>query len=806
MAHDGRWPQPIWDIAAYESWIYVGFHMSNALGILPFAWLILASLVIFTKRLQQLDGQGAWLRQFILEGAVLWGGWVVLGAEFLGMLNCLNFVGILLWWLVPVAGMIVWLVAHRGWLGGLRRTWVPLDAGAWGLVGVLVVLLGCVFLAAAGAPPNNHDSLSYHLPRQVMWIQQGNLAHFSTPNLRQIMDPPLAEYVGTSLMILTGGDRWSNFVQFGALILTMVAASALARQLGAGKKGQLLAALLVLAIPTAFMQGSNTKNDIVAALWVCIATSWVMQIQIDRTLSWWRAALLGLAFGEAMLTKGTGVIFLLPVAVCATYLVWRCLKISGTGRLVVIACVAIVLNAGHWSRNVRQFGDPVGPDAESKGGNFVLNSSWTPKVVLSNLTRSLALHALTPPLENQNLLNKWVVQSVQWFHKWIGIDLNDPRSTRGHGPTFDTVTFMGMHEDYAGAPIHLLLLALFPLTLWLVRKQVPMGRVLLLFGLAVAGFFIFTVLLSWQVWLTRLQIPAVCLLAPALAVVWSTPRSVALVPAVVCLLFLPLPTILTESERPIVGPRSVLVTDPVTVRCYAAPSSVQTSITIAQEVAASGAKLVGLFSGGDDLDYILERPILDRKPVKFTYFNATHPAKGATEPDPDVVLSINDAVSLVHESSGARYVATEFHPPYTLFRKTTDVGASLPVFYGWDKVDGLSPIQGPLPQYGLPVIRIAPSTGSTLTVQGDGQTRHLSMEFRPTDRPFCALRVVFNGQVVGDYAFQGNPNLRTADVDLATKPGENQLQFAYGVTQGPLPEGATMLFTRLQISQPAPKP
>ena len=57
----------------------------------------------------------------------------------------------------------------------------------WIVSGLLIVVLGLALSSAVLNPPNNYDSYSYHLPRQVMWLQHGNVRHYPTNNLRQLM-------------------------------------------------------------------------------------------------------------------------------------------------------------------------------------------------------------------------------------------------------------------------------------------------------------------------------------------------------------------------------------------------------------------------------------------------------------------------------------------------------------------------------------------------------------------------------------------------------------------------------------------
>jgi hypothetical protein len=74
------------------------------------------------------------------------------------------------------------------------------------LMAASVVLIVIALVTAVMAPPSTVDVLNYHGPRQLMWLQQGSLAHFLTVNDRQLMMPPLAEVIDLQFLALTGGD------------------------------------------------------------------------------------------------------------------------------------------------------------------------------------------------------------------------------------------------------------------------------------------------------------------------------------------------------------------------------------------------------------------------------------------------------------------------------------------------------------------------------------------------------------------------------------------------------------------------
>jgi hypothetical protein len=73
-----------------------------------------------------------------------------------------------------------------------------------GGTGILVVLVGIVAILS---PPNIWDAMQYHLPRVVLWIENGRVAFYPTHELKQLHMAPGAEYVLLQVHALGGGDR-----------------------------------------------------------------------------------------------------------------------------------------------------------------------------------------------------------------------------------------------------------------------------------------------------------------------------------------------------------------------------------------------------------------------------------------------------------------------------------------------------------------------------------------------------------------------------------------------------------------------
>ena len=141
-----------------------------------------------------------------------------------------------------------------------------------------------------------------------------------------------------------------------------------------------------------------------------------------------------------------------------------------------------------------------------------MNDGFSPSILASNLLRNLGLHAGTPwPGANVQ-----VERAVDAMHRAIGIALDDPRST-WPGTRFE-VRPPAAHEDLAGNGLHLLLIAAAMVGAW----RGGGGRRLRAFaGCLLVAFLLFCLLLRWQPWHSRLQLPLFVLAAPLVGVVFE---------------------------------------------------------------------------------------------------------------------------------------------------------------------------------------------------------------------------------------------------------------------------------------------
>ncbi|MGH8070503.1 MAG: hypothetical protein ACRERE_35750 [Candidatus Entotheonellia bacterium] len=412
------------------------------------------------------------------------------------------------------------------------------------LVGVGVIL-ALVAVVALLSPPNTWDAMAYHMPRVVYWIQNRSVAFYSTPDLRQLYMPPWAEFAMLQVHILWGGDGLDNLVQWWSLLGSVVGVTFLAQCMGAGYRGQVLAAVVCVTVPQGILEASGAKNNYVTAFWLVALAYYLFRLQREATLT--NTFAVGGALGLAWLTKGTAYVF--SVAMLCTWVLalpWKAKTVWLT-RLPLVVAFALMLNAAHFVRNYCLYGSPLGPSAEGAFGEFRLtNDEITIAALVSNLLRNVSLH-LGTPLSSVNLIEE---KRVETLIRVVGDDPNSPRTTWS-GTTFH-VPEMSRHEALAGNPIHLVLI-LVTLALMLGGRHLPLskGVVMHVVGL-VLGFVLFCALLRWQPWHTRLHLPLFVLWSAAIGVILTRVWRPSLTNGLgVLLLLMSAPSVVANQLRPL---------------------------------------------------------------------------------------------------------------------------------------------------------------------------------------------------------------------------------------------------------------
>jgi hypothetical protein len=538
----------------------------------------------------------SWRISFLVT-SVIWGCAVTILTEFLSLFTALNRPSLAAGWVILAitAGMLLF---RTGLI--LKPPEVPtLSRTDKFLVIVIVGILTCTFVIAVVSPPNNNDSLTYHMSRVMHWLQQGSVAHFPTNVLRQLEMNPWAEFAILHLQLLSGSDYLANLVQWFSMAACIVGVSLIAGMFEVSMRGQLLSALIAATVPMAILQSSNTQNDLVVSFWlVCFVFFGLMSIR-ERSLKW--SMLMSISLGLAILTKGTAYIFAFP------FVLWFFVQdLSRSSwqhtwlKYLVLAGIVLSLNFGHFHRNYKLFDNPL-----HSGNDPYSNSFVSPGVVLSNISRNVALHLLTPSLT----LNKYLVSVLDSLHKVLGVGIDDPATT--WPGTSINERRLAPHEDSSGNPLHFCLF-LTVASMLMYKKRLHEIR---LYSLMVfTGFLLFCILLRWQPWHSRLHLPLFVLFSPVAGIIISGLKLERIDRGLILLLSIAaLPWVFCNATRPIISLSAFIPEYPASI--FAVPRRLQyfgnnscdqkSYIDAAFFIVQRGAKNVGLKTGENAREYPL---------------------------------------------------------------------------------------------------------------------------------------------------------------------------------------------------------
>lgn len=475
------------------------------LAILP----ILAYLGIYLVLLN-IQPELDWRRR-VLRTTVLWGIYLVASTELISLVHGITQLGLTLTWLAAVLAVTAWLVRRRM----IRKELVlprPAFPKTWGeraLLLVIVVICLVTALIAWVAPSNAIDSLSYHLPKVAHWAQDRSVGFYTTGMFAQNAWPPGSEMIVLQDYVLAQSDRLANFVQWSAMLGSLIGVSYLASRLGARPIGQWLAAGFAATLPIGIAQSSSTNTDYVVALWaVCAAcevlAAWSQGVDGQIPL------FASLAAGLGLLTKPTAAAYLLPLGLMLVVKMLQEMKIKKTLAMGALAITLVTLvNLGPLTRNYVTYGNPISDPAQVANQG---NTLFTPAAILSNIVRNAALQTGTPWPK----VNLQIERLVLALHAKVGLDWNDPRTT-SIGPYG---LFTIQYNEITGNPVQAVLILAGFLVVILFWKR--FGSLTLIYNLAVASaFLIFSILFKWQIFSTRLTLSFFVLFAPLVGLLCS---------------------------------------------------------------------------------------------------------------------------------------------------------------------------------------------------------------------------------------------------------------------------------------------
>jgi hypothetical protein len=422
-----------------------------------------------------------------------------LTCEILSIFNVFSFNYVLISWLL-INGIIIYLNKEKIKLNlfsvfSQKITISKQEINILYFIFFLIILP--LLLLAIFIPPNNWDSMAYHLPRVEHWIQNQNVYSYPTNIVRQVLTSPLSEYMIANFQILSSTDAFSNLVQFASFIFILCSATLIFSILKINYKGQLFLLLALLSLPMILFQATTTQTDLLASFFfLSFILFGLLLIQSDDNFKT-NFIFLALSLMLGILTKYHIAIFAAPIVI---YLLFDLIKKKNNKNTIFVVLISIltiaVILGPLFLRNIFFFGSISGKELFDDNATIV-NSTISIQNMLSNNFKHI-VDFISLPIKGYNNL---LFSANHSLHNIIGISENTPGNNWA-GESFTVNNHL--NEDTAGSIIHA---ALIILSLFLVFKSKQKTKLLLLFAYCFIAFSLYGLLFRYTPFDIRLLLP-----------------------------------------------------------------------------------------------------------------------------------------------------------------------------------------------------------------------------------------------------------------------------------------------------------
>lgn len=513
---------------------------------------------------------------FVLSSTI-WGLLVTASSELLSLVGGITRVPIAIFWLGALsfvsfrASLPARVHAIAIAIKDRARTLDRFDKFVLSCLGVILIL---TFSIAIISPPNNADSLLYHMARVGHWAQDQGLYHYATAYDHQLFMPIWAETAILQLRILFGSDQLSNLIQWFSYVGCIIVAASIARLLKFPRKAQIVSAVFAATIPLALLESTSTQNDLVVAYWLsCLAflILYASHKQFNRLTTLMIAAVTGLG----ILTKVTFYVYALPAWIAIiSLLLMNYSKPQVLGRIGSSVVVILAINAGFWARNLSTYGNPIGPSEIVKSSATLLSirgpvETVLPEGVSTDVTGEANLGSggrdKTSLLEWFGVILREEKRMVMWN---LAVPLSPLRDRISAVDAMLVLTLdqdqysnldaaLWNHEDTVGNPLQLVLIALaIPALLALARNSFDNKQLAYYGALILLGYILLPVIISnaATIFGIRFQLPFFILASPLISALYLViPTQAVRRMIVFSLLVFALPWLLFNNTRPIIG-------------------------------------------------------------------------------------------------------------------------------------------------------------------------------------------------------------------------------------------------------------
>jgi hypothetical protein len=425
--------------------------------------------------------------------------------EILSLFNGLNKVNVIVSWVLVL--LVIYFINRTRPLKLLllqiiTYKWeITLEAKRL-LFGVFVLIILPLCLLSIFIPPNNWDSMAYHLPRVEHWIQNGNIYPYNTNIVRQVLTSPLSEYMLVNIQLLSGTDSFFNVVQFASFLLILIIGTLVFKEFNVSYKGQLLLVFALMSLPMMIFQSTTTQTDLLASLFFLAFIYFALLTYKELDEFKFNIFYLIISLALGVLTKYHIAIFALPICLYLFYFIITKKKVKDIYFTILIGVLIFsVILLPLFVRNIYFFGSITGKEVFAENATIV-NSTLSIKNMLSNDLKHV-IDFVSLPVD---FYNKMLFSINHSIHSLIGISENAAGNNWAGEPF---IVNNHLTEDTAGSLIHAIWIAI---PLFFIYKMKNKLKLSLLIFYCFIGLSLYSLFFRYTPFDIRLLLPIILLL------------------------------------------------------------------------------------------------------------------------------------------------------------------------------------------------------------------------------------------------------------------------------------------------------
>ena len=420
-----------------------------------------------------------------------------LSAEILSIFNGFNLFYLTIFWgIINIVCFIKFYKSSISYRLESKNFYTTLEPHIKLYLGIILIFIIIPLLfQVLYVPPNNWDSMTYHMSRVEHWRQNENVYPFPTGNIRQVIHNPLSEYIIANFLIISNTDFYSNLVQFLSWIGTLFGGTLIIKRLNFGRFFQFVVGLLFISIPMGIYQSTTTQNDLLGSFFLVSFIYFGLNLKGQKfELNEQIFLMLSLLLGG--FTKYTVFIFALPYILYFSFITLSKSRILDSLKFIFYGIFLFILIFGPFLwRNYHTYGLLSG-DAETT--SRMQNASMSLPFGISNAIKNLMDHFALPV----GIITNFLDQVVIYLHSVLGVSKDNP------GANFLGIPYKSsfiLSENSTGSLIHIFLLLIS--TIYGVFNFRKRPKLTLFIFTTWVGFFLYSLVFKWQPWQVRLMLP-----------------------------------------------------------------------------------------------------------------------------------------------------------------------------------------------------------------------------------------------------------------------------------------------------------